>query len=163
MGAPSKLTEELRADIIANVKTGMTQARAAQKAGVHPVTLTKWKRAFPEFGLAIDQSLAEFGGDLLATQLRIVRNDEHPKQWEALKHLLESRFPDDSPRIKKSVSEAMDHFFVVFKEAIADLPAETQDQIAEAIEHARESTLSGARHPKASGELDDASGDTPAH
>ena len=158
------MSEELQAQIVADVESGLTQARAAQRAGIHPVTLTKWKRAFPDFGLRIDQALAEFGNDLLLQTLSISRNDEHPKQWEALKYLLESRFPDDSPRVKKSVSEAMDTFYVSFKEAVAGLPDETQDQIAEAIAHAREAALSGARHPKPSGEeADEVSGSSSAH
>lgn len=152
VGRPSGYTTDIGKAIVSDIRRGMTQATAAERAGVHPVTLSKWKKSFPEFGLAIGQALAEFGSGLVNTALSISSNDEHPKQWEAVKYLLESRFPNDSPRIKKLVSEAMDSFFLSLKEAVANLPEETQDQILEAIEHARESTLAGARHSATSRE-----------
>lgn len=145
-GRPTSYTEALGKAIAEDIGRGMTQKRAAQKAGVHPDTVGAWKAVNEDFRRLIDRSKALFGERVDNGIHEIAFDSAHTKRLEALCRIKDTLFADESPRVKKLVAEALETQEIIIARAIASLDPETQRMITGALKDAREVTLTGESH-----------------
>lgn len=141
-----KYTEAMGKSIAEDVGKGMTQKRAAIKAGIHPDTLVAWKGTNEPLRLLIEKAKAAFGERVDAGLHEIAFDPEHTDRFKALCRIKDTLFADESPRVKKLVAEALETQEIIIARAIASLDPETQHTVMGALKDARESTLSGEPH-----------------
>lgn len=146
-GRPSLATPERKALILKRLRKGMTRVQAAASVGVHRDTLWEWQRVDQEFADAIAKALSLFGRELVDAMVEMSRDKENPKRMEAVKYLLESRFPDESPRIKKHVLEAMEEHDHRIVAKLQELDPVTRQKVSDALAEARQDAMAGRPSP----------------
>lgn len=142
-GRPTLGTPERKTLILKRLRKGMTRAQAAESVGVSRMALWSWQAKDQEFADAIVMECALFGRELVSHIVTIARNGEHPKQLDAVKFLLESRFPDESPRIKKHVLEAMEEHDARIISKLQELDDDTRRKVSDALAEARQDAMAG--------------------
>lgn len=147
VGAPTKSTPELKALIVKRLRKGMTRVQAAASVGIRRETLWDWAKKDDEFANAIAKALALFGRELVDAMVEISRDKESPKRLDAVKYLLESRFPDESPRIKKHVLEAMEEHDHRIVAKLQELDPVTRQKVSDALAEARQDAMAGRPSP----------------
>ena len=82
-------------------ETGASDSAAASRAGVHPSTVSRWKRDCPDVAILLRAAREEFR----QAQLSVIFAEAaagHARSWRAAAWLLERIFPEDySPRAKE--------------------------------------------------------------
>lgn len=156
-----KLTQEVREQLVADIRRGIPQYRAAQRLGIFPDTVSKWKAKDPELKLAIDKALSEFGDEIDGGIYEIAQDRAHPDRFKALCRIKDTRFASESPRVKKLALELMDTYEHHLLSFVETLDREAQQRFEEAINGARSTALGGQVAPAQSGPTDRQN--TPAH
>lgn len=146
-GRPSLATPELKALIVKRLRKGMTRIQAAASVGIGHTSLWKWQKDDPEFADAIAKACALFGRELVDAMVEMSRDKVHTKRMEATKFLLESRFPDESPRVNQLVADAVDEYDRRLMARLRELPADTQEQVAHALTETRQDIRDGRPAP----------------
>lgn len=147
MSRPTLGTPERKALILQRLREGMTRAQAAASVGVRRETLWDWQKKDDEFANAIAEQVALFGRELVGAMVDISRNEEHPKRMDAVKYLLESRFPEESPRVRQLVIDAMDEHDHRILSKIQGLDEETIEKVTNALAEARQDAMAGRPAP----------------
>jgi hypothetical protein len=98
-GRPSCLNERMIDVLCALIReTGISDSGAAARASLHPSTLSRWKKEFPDLAITLRSAREEFR----AAQLSIIFETVHAGRatsWRAAAWLLERIFPHDyAPR-----------------------------------------------------------------
>ena len=101
-GRPSGFSTESVAALCEIIRaTGISESGAAGRANVHPSTVSRWKRDFPELAILLRSAREEFRAEQLDLILTTARAG-HNGSWRAAAWLLERTFPQDySPRAKE--------------------------------------------------------------
>lgn len=126
----------------------MTRAAAAESVGLHRNTVWEWAKSDEAFGDAIANRVALFGRELVSAMVEMSRDKVHTKRLEATKYLLESRFPDESPRVNQIVADAMDDYDRRAMAKLRELPINIQEQVAHALTEARQDIRDGRPAPQ---------------
>jgi hypothetical protein len=149
--------------ILRRLRKGMTRAAAAESVGLHRKTVYEWSKSDESFGDAIANRVALFGRELVSAMVEISRDKAHTKRMEATKYLLESRFPDESPRVNQLVADAMDEYDRRVMDKLRGLETETREKVAHALMEAKEDIRNGrGAPPKPSGRVERPAAE-PAH
>jgi hypothetical protein len=98
-GRPSCLNEPMIDVLCALIReTGISDSGAAARASLHPSTLSRWKKEFPDLAITLRSAREEFR----SAQLAIIFETVHAgtaTSWRAAAWLLERIFPHDyAPR-----------------------------------------------------------------
>lgn len=125
----------------------MTREQTAASVGIRRETLWQWSKVDEDFGNAIRECVAQFNRKLVGVMVKIAGDDAHPKQMEAVKYLLESRFPEESPRIKKHVLEAMEEHDHRIVAKLQELDPVTRQKVSDALAEARQDAMAGRPSP----------------
>jgi hypothetical protein len=101
-GRPSGLNGPMLDLLCAVIReTGASDSAAASRAGVHPSTVSRWKRDCPDVAILLRAAREEFR----QAQLSVIFAEAaagHARSWRAAAWLLERIFPEDySPRAKE--------------------------------------------------------------
>jgi hypothetical protein len=82
-------------------ETGASDSAAASRAGVHPSTVSRWKRDCPDVAILLRAAREDFR----QAQLSVIFAEAaagHARSWRAAAWLLERTFPEDyAPRAKE--------------------------------------------------------------
>ncbi len=107
MARPSKLTEELIADLAAAIRTGMPIKLACQRVGISFESYRQWRSgAFPDsvstdlqerFEVAVGRAEAQALYDALVV-IKAASIAKIPGKWRAAACFCERRFPEDFGR-----------------------------------------------------------------
>lgn len=143
---PDEITEKKKL-ILRRLRKGMTRAAAAESVGLHRNTVWEWAKTDDAFGDAIANRVALFGRELFSAMVEMSRDKVHTKRLEATKYLLESRFPDESPRVNQLVADAVDEYDRRLMARLRELPADTQEQVAHALTETRQDIRDGRPAP----------------
>jgi DNA-binding XRE family transcriptional regulator len=95
---------ELEAAVLAGIEAGLTQTDAAQAAGIHRITLYRWKTEDEDFAdrLAMAESTAK---QTLTAVIVAAAQARLPQSWNAAAWLLERRWPDQyGPKARMEIS-----------------------------------------------------------
>jgi hypothetical protein len=101
-GRPSYLTERIVDELCAVIReTGASDSGAAGRVSLHPSTVSRWKREYPELVIALRSAREEFRMAHLELIMEKARAGE-ATSWRAAAWLLERIFPEDySPRARE--------------------------------------------------------------
>lgn len=88
---PTKFTQARVDAICESIKLGATYELAARAAGIHPDTLTEWRKNKPDFS----ESLKEAEAQGVLVSLAHIQAAAAQGIWQASAWILERRFPDD--------------------------------------------------------------------
>ncbi len=82
-------------------ETGASDSAAASRAGVHPSTVSRWKRDCPDVAILLRSAREEFRQAHLSV-IFAEATAGHARSWRAAAWLLERIFPEDyAPRAKE--------------------------------------------------------------
>lgn len=91
--AATKRRAKRKQVILDAVAAGMSLTQAAERAGVHRMTVTKWRDKDPEFDAAYDVAL-EQGADRLEDRVLEISRSDTPQALTACIFLLKARRPE---------------------------------------------------------------------
>ena len=84
--------DEVKVDLLENLRTGMTIEASALLAGIHPRTYYLWKDADEDFCFDAEEAI-RFSEAVLLERVKVLAMDK--MDWRAFAWILEKRFPDD--------------------------------------------------------------------
>jgi hypothetical protein len=94
-GRPSYLNERMIDALRAVIReTGVSDSGAAARVSLHPSTLSRWKKEYPDLAILLRSAREEFRSAQLDCILATARAG-HATSWRAAAWLLERTFPQD--------------------------------------------------------------------
>jgi hypothetical protein len=95
VGRPTAMNARMLDTLCAVIReTGASDSAAAARVGVHPSTVSRWKRDFPDVAILLRAAREEFRSAMLAVILAEAAAG-HARSWRAAAWLLERVFPED--------------------------------------------------------------------